>query len=156
MSDNISVSGELSLVNLTAANSTEVLTALADAAFAAGWVKESFREAVIAREDEYPTAIPAQTPVALPHTDTEHVLKAGLAVATLTEPVIFGEMGSPENEVPVQVVVMMLVTDPSKQVQMLGKLIGVIQLEGWYERVKDIDSPETLASAFNALLAEVG
>lgn len=92
-----------------------------------GLVGEEFPAALWAREQQYPTGLPTRIATAIPHTDAEHVLTACLAVATLAQPVAFGEMGGPDGDtVDAQLVVMPLVTEPSAVLPALQQMIAVL------------------------------
>lgn len=153
MSEDIRVTPDLAVPRLEASSYEEVLQALGDLAVEKGWAKPGYGKALIDREREYPTGLPMVVPIALPHTDAEHVLKAGLGLATLKAPVTFYEMGGSDTEVPVEAVIVILVTDPSHQVSMLSKLISVVQEEDWFVNIREANTPEQLADAFNELLS---
>ena len=85
---------ELISVGMEAADWEEVLTLLANRLFQAGYVRESYLQAVLNRERQFPTVLrTVEVAVALPHTEKEHVLKPAVAVAILAHPVTFGENG---------------------------------------------------------------
>ena len=112
-----------------AQDKTEVLTELGNLLFQTGYVRESFVEAALQRESQMPTGLPLEGRynAAIPHTECEHVLKAGLALATLAKPVIFQNMIQPEEGVPVQLVILMALDQPKSQVEMLQEIAGVLQ-----------------------------
>lgn len=113
---------------LEAADDQAVLAALADRLLEAGHVTDTFRDAVQARERRFPTGLPTAVPAAIPHTDPEHVLRPGLAVATLSRPVSFGEMGgSGEARVEVRLVVMLVLKDAHSQISALQHLVARLQ-----------------------------
>ena len=143
---------ELSLFRLDASTDHEVLEALAARALAAGRVRPSFAKALIEREAAYPTGLPTVIPVAIPHADVEHVLKSGLGIALLKNPVTFGEMGSDGGTVEARLVVLILVTQPEQQVTLLTKLIDVFQQPGWFDAVDGTTDVEELAQTFARLL----
>ena len=95
--------------NIKPRDSKDIVTQLGDLLFAAGYVKETFSEAALAREKEMPTGLPLMGSynAAIPHTDVEHVYKPALALATLAEPVTFQNMIAPDEPVPVQLVILM-------------------------------------------------
>lgn len=114
----------------------DVLTALAEAVIDHGHAEASLTGAVIAREHRYPTGLPTPVPAAIPHTDAEHVRDPGLAVATLAVPVPFGVMGtSGDEQLDVELVVLLCVTDPSAQVGGLQQVLA---------RLGDADSVRTI------------
>ena len=74
-------------LNFKGSDSKDVITHLGNLLFEAGYVRESFVEAALDRELRLPTGLPLSGDVnaAIPHTEVEHVLKPGLAMATLTK-----------------------------------------------------------------------
>jgi len=144
---------DLSIVGLTANSSSEVLSAFAAQALAAGAVHPTYEAALLERESAYPTGLPTVIPVAIPHADVEHAIQSGLGIATLAQPVEFGEMGGADSTVAARVAVLILVTEPHAQTEMLTQLISVFQLDGWYEALSGATTPEELAFIFTELLA---
>ena len=59
---------DLILLDLDCETSDQVIRAMAGRFVETGVVRESFVEAVAHRETVFPTALPAQIPIALPHT----------------------------------------------------------------------------------------
>ncbi|MBM7502343.1 PTS system galactitol-specific IIA component [Brachybacterium muris] len=115
-----------------------VLRALAARLHASGAVTDGFEAAVLERERTYPTGLPTVIPAAIPHTDPEHVIEPGIAVATLREPVAFGEMGgSGEATVPVRLVVMLVLREAQAQLEALQRLIQALQDEAAVRTVLD-------------------
>lgn len=116
-------------LGLEAGDAREVVSILGNELFNAGYVRQSFVEAALQRESELPTGLPlaGDFNAAIPHTDVEHVLKPGLALATLVNPVIFHNMVSPEEEVPVHLVFLMALDEPKAQVEMLQEIAGILQ-----------------------------
>jgi galactitol PTS system EIIA component len=106
----------------------DALESLAKSLFQQGFVKESYIEAIISREQQHPTGLPSPgLSIAIPHTDPEHVLKSRIAIATLKNPVTFSMMGSPEVKIPVRIVFMLAIQDPKKQPEVLKQLTKVFQ-----------------------------
>ena len=145
---------ELSILSLDAHSDVEVLEALASRAEAAGWVRPSFREAVLQRERTFPTGLPTSTPVAIPHADVEHVLKQGLGVALLKHPVKFGELGGADTSVEVQAAILLLVTEPERQSDLLMRLVNVFQQGDWLDTLRHASDVSELAELFAGLLAQ--
>ncbi|WP_295808758.1 PTS sugar transporter subunit IIA [uncultured Nitratireductor sp.] len=108
-----------------------VIRLLADRLKAAGYVKDSFADAVLARETTMPTGLPLgrAVNVAVPHTDPEHVLKPGIALATLKKPVTFANMEDPDEPVEVGLVFLMALNDKDRQIEMLQEIMATIQSE---------------------------
>ena len=116
-------------LGIKAATDRDVIRILAGRLQSLGYVKPSFADAVLAREAQLPTGLPlgGDNNVAVPHTDPEHVLKPGLAFATLAEPVAFSNMEDPDEKLQVSVVFLMALNDRDKQIEMLQEIAGTIQ-----------------------------
>ena len=124
-------------LGIEARDSTDVVTKLGNLLFDAGYVHDTFVQAALTRESELPTGLPlgGDYNAAIPHTDVEHVIKPGLAMATLTKPVTFQNMVNPEEVVPVQLVILMALDKPKTQVEMLQEVAGVLQNAQVIERL---------------------
>jgi PTS system galactitol-specific IIA component len=144
----------LVLLGLEAKDSEEALRALAGKLVKLGKVKSSYPDAVVEREKIYPTGLEAK-PVnaAVPHCSNDYTISDALAVAVLAHPVDFALMGSPEKPLPVQVLVMLAVVDPAKQVP---TLVDVMELLDDEERMGAIVSAKTPADVIAAITPALG
>lgn len=117
------------VLGVKASSDQEVIRILAARLEALGYVKPSYADAVIARELALPTGLPlgGTNNVAVPHTDPHHVIRPGLALATLAEPVLFSNMEDPDEKISVRAVFLMALNDKDKQVEMLQEIAGAIQ-----------------------------
>jgi len=133
-----------------AQDKTEVITELGNLLFQTGYVRESFVEAALQRESQMPTGLPLEGRynAAIPHTECEHVIKAGLALATLAKPVIFQNMIQPEEGVPVQLVILMALDQPKSQVEMLQEIAGVLQNSLVIEKLMEARDFKDIQKAF--------
>lgn len=124
-------------------SSEEVIRHLFEKLHSLHYVKASYLEAVLDREKVYPTGLPlAKTGVAIPHTDSEHVLKPSIAISVLDKPISFSVMGSPDTKVDVEIVLMLAISDPKKQIVMLQRLMAVFQDEQAMEAIKSAQREE--------------
>jgi PTS system galactitol-specific IIA component len=116
-------------LNLTVTSATEVISHLGQQLFKTGYVRNTFVEAALAREQELPTGLPLNGHInaAIPHTDVEHVLKPGVAMATLTTPVVFKNMAKPQESVLVQLIFLLALNQPKAQIEMLQEIAGILQ-----------------------------
>ncbi len=98
-----------------------------------GFVHSTFIAAVLEREKNFATGLPTDpVGVAIPHTDAHHVIKPAIAVGISPQPIIFHEMGDPDGaEVPVQVVLMLAMPDPTQVTVMLKRLVSILQSPGF-------------------------
>ena len=117
------------LMPLEAQTKEEAIEKLGNLLLKNGFVKESYVPAVVAREKEFATGLPTgEIGVAIPHTDSHHVLKQAVAVGLLPESVKFCEMGDPfDTEVDVRLMFMLAVPDKDKVMVMLKQVMAIIQ-----------------------------
>jgi PTS system galactitol-specific IIA component len=145
---------ELVIVGLGATTPEDAIRALAGAATSSGYGRSSLPDAVVAREREFPTALPTTIPVAIPHADAEHVRRPGLALATFARPVQFIQMGTDDIRLDVTAMFMPLVTDPRRQTAFLARLIDLLQKDEWKTRIDRATSAVEVALSINELLYE--
>jgi PTS system galactitol-specific IIA component len=117
---------QLIIFDIEARDSLDLLRQLSSKLLEKGYVKESFEEAIIEREKRFPTGLPTQgIMVALPHTDPQYVIKPGILIANLKKPVIFKEMGNGVKDIPAELIFMLAVDKPEKQIEVLKKLMNI-------------------------------
>lgn len=118
----------LMVLGMEASSSKEVFEQLGGILTQEGYTKDSYVEALIAREREFPTGLDMDGfGVAIPHTDVSHVKKAATGVAVLKKPVTFIQMGTDDEEVEVKLVFMLSVENPKGHIEELQKLLAIIQ-----------------------------
>lgn len=114
---------ELVRLEMEAADTRAVISELAGLLLAGGKVRQSYTEAVLAREAQFPTGLPTPgAAIAIPHTDVEHCVEPAVAIGILKGPVEFAEMGSPDSSLEVRIVFLLSVTKPEDHVEWLGRL----------------------------------
>lgn len=109
----------------------------------AGYIKDSFRDALVARERKYPTALPT-TPeaVAIPHSDTEHIVKPFIASVRLATPIDWREMGNDGVVHPVRFIFVLGFTQEDRHVEVLQLLLQAFQDPAFMERLGGAQTPE--------------
>jgi PTS system galactitol-specific IIA component len=119
---------ELCAAHLPARTADDVVRALSSRLLVAGHVAATFEAAALKREKRSPTGLPFPgTAVALPHADPEHVVKPGIAVATLAAPVTFRQMGSPAVKLDVRIIVMPAFTAKEQAAAQLARVLEMLQ-----------------------------
>ncbi len=115
-------------IGLEAKTYEDVMRQLGGQLIEQGYAKESYIEALIQREAEFPTGLDIDgIGVAIPHTDAIHVKKAATVIATLKEPVEFIQMGTDDEPVKTELIFMLAVEDPKAHLDQLQRIIGIIQ-----------------------------
>lgn len=122
------------LENMT--NHQEVLRALAHKLQEKGNVNSGYLPAILKREEQYPTGLAAgEINVAIPHADVEYVTEGAIAVGVLNHPVAFSCMDDPERQTPVQVVFMLALKEPHGHIEMLQKVVALIQNQDALQKI---------------------
>ena len=134
---------EKKIIKLKAKNlkdSKEVLSYLADCLIEEKIVKESFKEAILEREKSYPTGLQFDGyGIALPHTDSEHVIKSQIAIMTLGKPVKFIEMASTDKEIDVKTIFMLALKDSNQHIKILQKVMELLQDKEAMSKIESFD-----------------
>ena len=117
------------LLNVDAKDANTIIQMLGSRLLETGYVRDSFVDAAIERESRLPTGLPlgGGFNAAIPHTDIDHVIKPGLALATLKNPVAFQNMAIPTETVDVSLVFLLALEQPKAQIEMLQEIAGVLQ-----------------------------
>ncbi|GAB6099185.1 PTS sugar transporter subunit IIA [Halanaerocella petrolearia] len=128
------VDSDLVKINPQVQTKEEVICSLSNLLLKKGIIKESFYEAVIKREEEFPTGLQGKyINFAIPHTESRHVNESAIAVATLENGVKFNGMEDSKKEYEVEVIFLLSVKDRSKQTTILQNLLQLMQDE---EKIK--------------------
>jgi len=145
---------EMVFLNLEAKTKEELLGILTGEAVKQGYVKDTFLQAVLEREELYPTALP--TPVlkiAVPHAmDRSHVIRPVIVLARLKHPVPFKEMGEGIRDISVDMVFMLAVNGPKDQLTVLQKVVGLFSNAAAMKSIKDASTEQEMIDALKANL----
>lgn len=141
--------------HLEAADAEQTLRELSGLVVVQGFGAPTLPDAVVARERAFPTGLPTAVPSAIPHTDPRHVLRPGFAVATLTPPVTFRQMGSPDETVDAELVVLLCVTDGAAQIDALQQVLARLRDEDACRSLVAHRDPTTFENAVREWLAAV-
>nr|WP_319489869.1 PTS sugar transporter subunit IIA [uncultured Caproiciproducens sp.] len=136
---------ELILCDVDAKDCADAIRQVGAKFLAAGFVKDTYIDAVVAREDIFPTGLQLENiAVAMPHTDSQHVNRPGVCIAQLKHPVTFGHMGDPDLKVEAELLFMMAIKDPDEQVETLKKVLSVFQHPDIVAAFRDAKNEEEL------------
>lgn len=112
----------------------------------AGVANASLTGALITREAAYPTGLNfGHVEVALPHADPDHVNRAGVLLVRHTTPITFGAMGESGVTVAAKASLWPIVVNAQKQLDLLGKLIALLQDAGQADILVNGDEASALA-----------
>ena len=114
--------------DLEAKSSDEVFEKLGGLFIVEGYCKDTYIDALKDREKDFPTGVNmGSIGIAIPHTDKQHVIKGGVAIGVLKEPVHFFQMGTTDEPVEVKLVFMLAVEDPKEHLVFLQRILAVLQ-----------------------------
>lgn len=136
---------DLIFTDVEAETTDDIFRQLGGALTEKGYTKDSYVQALIDREEEYPTGLNIDgIGVAIPHTPIEHVNKAATCIGILKKPVEFIEMGSDDDKVDVQLVFMLAVVDPSAHIDQLQRIVTIIQDKNVLKQLSETSNPRDI------------
>ncbi|WP_294024397.1 PTS sugar transporter subunit IIA, partial [Solobacterium sp.] len=92
--------------------------------------------------------------IAIPHTFAEHVNEEAMGVAVLKNPVPFKQMGSPEIELKPRILFMLAIINPKNQLNMLKKIVEIIQDNSALEKIKVAKSEDEIFDVLSSIISE--
>lgn len=121
---------DLVLLGVEGSTREEVLSNIAAVLVEKGIAKETFPAALLAREAEYPTGLNiGELNIAIPHANPEHVNEITVTIAVPRQPVMFKDMGDPDSEVSVSLVVCLTLHKADDNIKMLPALMSYFAQE---------------------------
>ena len=136
---------DLIIRNVEAADAEDAIRQVGRLFLNAGFVKDTYIDAVVAREKSYATGLQlADIAIAMPHTDPQHVNRPGVCIAQLAHPVTFEHMGDPDTKVEAEMLFMMAIKNPDEQVELLQKVLSVFQQPEVVAEFRNADSDDAL------------
>lgn len=136
---------------ITGEDRDEVLHEMADYLISRGLVKDTYGDSVIERENKYPTGIDTEPiPVAIPHSEREEVIKTAILVGQTKESgVSFQKIEGDGVWIRSKVVFMLAVDTDQGQLEVISKLMGVIQDSAVVKQIAAAGSTEEIEAIVN-------
>ena len=117
-------------LDIEASDYKEVLQIMSGILQEKGYVKDSYTDALLEREELSPTGLPVEpVSIAIPHTDPCHVIRPCVIVLKLKQPVRFKEMANPEHMVDAAWIFGLVFDDGNRQLPLLASVIELAQDE---------------------------
>lgn len=105
----------------------EVLRELSDAAIEAGYAKPGYHQAILEREEKYPTGLHIPLiEVAIPHADAEWAIKPSVTIGIMETPVAFQPMDGAGGDVQAGLVFMLTIEEPKNHIDFLRAFSSVM------------------------------
>jgi PTS system galactitol-specific IIA component len=116
------------VIPLSGGTREEVLITLSQSAVEAGFAKDGHREALLEREEAYPTGLHLKSiDVAIPHTDVEWTVKPSITIGVLDDPVDFEPMGGAGDIVKARLVFLLTIADASEHLSFLRAFASIVE-----------------------------
>ncbi|MDM8275594.1 PTS sugar transporter subunit IIA [Enorma phocaeensis] len=146
---------ELVFFDFEASDRVDFFTKMSQILMDKGYVKESWLDAIMTREKNYPTGLAFEhISVALPHVDPEHLVKPYIAVIKPKEPVIFEGMAGIGGDIPAELIVNLgLLAHAEGQVAVLQALMGVFMEEDTVADIRAQTTPEGMVDTMKKYCA---
>jgi PTS system galactitol-specific IIA component len=129
----------------------DILELLSTKALEEGYVTENFSKDLLEREKTFPTGLAMSIPIALAHVGT-NCLCSFLALATLRNPVQFGNMDGSDTHVHAKLVFVFGIVKPEEQVIVLQKLGNLFNDSKFLKELSVCDTQEKLLSTLKSYL----
>ena len=120
-------------------NREEAIKLCGQALLEKGFVGESFIENCISREYEYPTGLPTDIPVAIPHCKDDSVKDSCVCFLRLEEPVLFYRMDDEQEYIETDMIFNLAIAGSGEHIDALGNLMRFIGDSKDIEVCRDLD-----------------
>lgn len=118
-------------------NYQEVLSHISTTLASVGVVKDSHKDALLAREKLFPTGIALDGyAVAIPHCEAEHANHPAIYIIKPINPVLFNRADEDEM-INVSLIIALVVTSPADQLKLLKILFSHLQNQAFYQQIID-------------------
>lgn len=123
----------------------EVLKNVNESLVQRGKVKDSFYNAVLEREKQFPTGLefPGYS-IAIPHTDSVHVNTNSIVVVKPKNSITFRDMGTNSKDLEVKVLLLLLISKNEDQVTVLSGIIKQFADSECYQNILESTSKEEI------------
>lgn len=139
---------DLIVIEKAAATWEEAIGCTSEALLEKGYVKDSFYEGCVEREKKFPTGLPTRIPVAIPHTDAEHVNEPAICLLRLKKPVAFYSMDDGDQTVDAEFVFNMALEKSEDQLDMIQTIISTVQDSEFLGKARNMTLDELYQSLY--------
>lgn len=122
-----------------AENKEEAIKLCGKALIKEGVIGESFIENCITRELEYPTGLPTEIPVAIPHCKDDSVIENSVCFLRLEKPVMFYRMDDDQEYIETDMIFNLAIADSGEHIDALGNLMRFIGDSKSIEVCRELD-----------------
>ncbi|GGE28472.1 PTS sugar transporter subunit IIA [Marinithermofilum abyssi] len=139
------------------ADREDLLEKLSRSLWEKGFVKETFREAVLERERKYPTGLRILPyHVAIPHTDLKHIKTPFIAMVRPKQSIQFIEMATHDQVVDARLVFVLGLKQSADQVELLQSLVDLFVKQQVMDRLLKEHDVEVIMRLLEENISEKG
>lgn len=138
------VENEYLVIHGEAQNNEEAIMLCGRALYEAGLVKETFAEKCVCREKLYPTGLPTEIPVAIPHCKDDGIKVNSVCFLKLKKPVIFYRMDDDMEKVETDMVFNLAIKNPEEHLQVLKNLMKFFSDKKTLEKCRNSSDEEII------------
>jgi PTS system galactitol-specific IIA component len=119
----------------------EALSFLSDKLREKNYVKESYKQSLLEREEKHPTglALADSVNIAIPHTDTEFANENVFVIGIPQNEIKFKRIDGPSVELSVDLIFLLVINDPDKYLKFLSKLTENFTNKEFLDYIKEKD-----------------
>ncbi|MDN4593880.1 PTS sugar transporter subunit IIA [Polycladomyces subterraneus] len=148
---------ELIFTDVVYADREDLLEKLSRYLCEKGFVKETFREAILERERKYPTGLRILPyHVAIPHTDPEHIKTPFIAMVRPKQSIEFVEMATHDQVVDARLVFVLGLKQSAEQVDLLQSLVDLFMKQQVMDQLLKEHDVEIIMSLLEKNLSAKG
>lgn len=117
-----------------------------------GYVHKTFRQAIMVREDMYPTALPTHPQaIAIPHTEPAHLVRPFIAPTRLRSPIGWREMGNSSVELHVQFIFVLGFIGDDEHIELLQTMVNSFMEDSFVRRLETADTEDRFYKAVRSM-----
>lgn len=134
--------------DMSYASQEELFEDISKRLVAFGYVDEDFEEAIKERESSFPTCLPLEHPVAIPHTDGAHVKRDAIVCIRNDRGIRFNEIGAgPESVLETRLLFMLVIASGDGHIDELQCLVNNLQDSSLVEAALNAETDEAFKAA---------
>ncbi len=144
---------QIYIIEGNASDWREAIFMTSDELWKHGCVTDDFYNSCIEREEEFPTGLTENCPVAIPHTTKEKVKKQAICVLRLPKSIKFHRMDDPELEVDVDLVFNLALKDNNQHVIFIARIINMLKRPETIRELKELPVSQLTEYLQNCIFA---
>ena len=151
----IEILDNILIVRTNKTSRDEVLFDLSEAAINEGYAKKGYYQALIERENNFPTGLHLEKiDVAIPHAEAEWAIKSSITIGILNNPVEFKPMGEIGDPVYAELVFLLTIKDPKEHIDFLRVFTTMLSESDLLISLKQTGNPEQVVELLKSGMPE--